>query len=246
MSEDRRGTMKLKIGFNTGGFDNISYHISKESINFLRSIGCNAIELHAFNIAILNNLNDINKSDFEGFEYVSIHAPHSNNSSEQLIKILDLILHHHKRLCFDTIVMHPIDIEDFGILRRYDLPIALENMDWRKSKYRDVEDMKALFKEFDYPMVFDIQHAYTNDPSGALADEFSAQLGKRMSEIHLSGIDEKKDHCMLHEKKQSDIIRKVPKNIPIIIESYAPQTGDLKELANVWKKELNYIKENLR
>ena len=157
-----------------------------------------------------------------------------------------MIAYHHKRLRFNTVVLHPVDIEDFDILKRYDLPIAFENMDWRKSRYRTVADMKGLLEKYHGMMVYDIQHAYSNDPSGALADDFSLHLKKKMVEVHLSGIDDKNDHRLLFEQGQSDIIKKVPENIPIIIESDKPETKNLKRLGESLKQELDYIKKYSR
>ena len=59
--------MKQIIGFNTGGFSDSSRRTSKETIHFLRSLGCNAIELNPIDVAGLKSLDNIDKSDFDGF-----------------------------------------------------------------------------------------------------------------------------------------------------------------------------------
>ena len=234
------------IGFNTGGLRDYLPRVSKESIDFIRSTGSNAIEFSVKDMESIDALNNISREDLKGFKYISLHSPTRMMVPDMAENTLAALQRQHNRLRFDTIVVHPVDIGDFAIFKKFDLPIAFENMDWRKSKYRTVEDMKTLFKDHDYPMVFDIQHAYSNDPTGNLADDFSEQFVKRIVEVHISGIDEKNDHCLLFENKQSNIITKIPRKIPIIIESDAPKTSDLKELADFMRKELEYIEENLR
>jgi len=104
--------------------------------------------------------------------------------------------------------------------------------------------MKELLLEKKYGFVFDIQHAYMNDHSMELAEEFVKELSSRISHIHLSGFKKHKDnqpHSLLLQTQRELILNHVPTNVPIIIESALQEHESLEDLG----KELDYIKRHL-
>ena len=179
--------------------------------------------------------------DLMYFEYISIHAPGFDpfnieeiNKFREVLEIFEKVA---KKIKIDAIVLHPDLIRDWEMFAPYDLPFKLENMDWKKEIGKYVESMQDVFEKFDAPMVLDLNHCYTNDPTMHLATEMFEAFESRIKEIHLSGFEQ--FHEPLSKTKQLDIIKSIHnKNLPIIIES---ECDDV-EIA---KKEFNYIKKHL-
>jgi uncharacterized protein (UPF0276 family) len=177
-------------------------------------------------------LNEVVVNDFTGFEYVSLHAPDiiTTNTLELLQRAQD-IFH------FQAIVIHPDEIENWEIFSRFNLPISIENMDWRKERGKYVDSMQAIFEKIDAKMVLDVNHCYTNDPSLLLAKQMTDEFGKRISQIHLSGFET--GHEPLFKTKQTEIMDAIEnKNLPIIIESVCETVKDV-------ESEFKYVKNYL-
>jgi len=242
------------LGFSTGCLYKNIEPVSIEAINLIKSTKCNAIELCAGFKERITQLESISKSDLKGFEYVSLHAPDNmmyDDSSESM-KILDAIARQHQRFHFNRVVIHGNNVVSGEIFRKYNLPIAIENHDTRFGK--NVEEMKDVFKRFDADMVLDVLHSYIaaksfsqfeKNPS-RLTHELCAAFKDEIVEVHLSGLgkhDDYQQHYPINEMKQLDILKSVPLNVPIIIESvflkYLSQEKLLEQLA----EEYAYIKK---
>ena len=224
----------MLLGFSTVSLYKTHPTISRETFEIFRSIGCNIIQLMCLSEEdILKLITEITVNDLIGFEYIALHAPPTTitiNTLELLQKAQD-IFH------FETIVIHPDEIENWEIFSRFDLPFAIENMDWTSERGKYVDSLQNIFEKIDAKMVLDVNHCYTNDPSLRLASEMTAEFGERISQIHLSGFEI--GHEMLCKTKQTEIMDAISdKKLPIIIESFCETVDDV-------KNEFEYVKNYL-
>ena len=230
------------LGFSSGTLYEKIYPASSEIIERCRQLGCEAIELQSgYPDRIASLLENVKAEKLEGFRYVSMHGPGiaRNQLNEKDIKDL---LNDLQTLCerfnVSTVVFHPDQVEDWSIFRNYKIPVAIENMDWRKDFGKSVEDVKQVIDKTGCGFVLDINHCFTNDNTMKLADDFLEQLGDKLVEVHLSGFE--KLHEPLCRTKQDDLIEIVRDlDVPIIIES---ECDSLEEM----KKEYEYIKQRLK
>lgn len=224
----------MLLGFSTVSLYKTHPTISRETFEIFRVLGCNVIQLMCLNEEdILKLITEITVNDLAGFEYVVLHAPPVNitaNTLELLQRAQD-IFH------FRAIVIHPSEIENWEIFSRFNLPISIENMDWKQERGKYVDSLQAIFEKIDAKMVLDVNHCYTNDPSLLLAKQMTDEFGERISQIHLSGFET--DHQPLFKTKQIEIMNAIEnKNLPIIIESVCETTEDV-------KAEFEYVKNYL-
>lgn len=223
----------MLLGFSTGCLYKTHERVSKETFSSLRAIGCNALEVSCSDEQELEKmLTEIEVSDLVGFEYVSLHAPII--TSLKTLELLEKVQH---KFNFKKIVIHPDEIENWEVLKKFNLPLAIENMDWRKEFGKYVDSMQAIFEKIDAPMVLDLNHCYTNDPSMLLAKEMADIFGGRIEEIHISGFEQ--FHEPLFKTQQVEILQAIPdKRLPIIIESGC-------ETIEEAKMEFEYVKNFL-
>lgn len=119
------------IGFNSGSLYHSVHPISKKMMDIVRSTKANAIELGYSTTDRTEQLKNLEISDFQGFSYVSIHAP-SNftyRKNKETQETLDLIRMSHEKFNFSAVVLHPDLVEDWSVFENYNLPFAFENMD---------------------------------------------------------------------------------------------------------------------
>lgn len=223
----------MLLGFSTGCLYQTHPRISKETLSFFRLLGCSAIELMCRSEEdILKLITEITTDDFFGFEYVSLHSP-----DVVTVDTLELLQRAQDIFHFQAIVIHPDEIENWEIFSRFNLPISIENMDWRKERGKYVDSLQAIFEKIDAKMVLDVNHCYTNDPSLLLAKQMTDEFGPRISQIHLSGFET--DHQPLFKTKQVEIMNAIEnKNLPIIIESVCETVEDV-------EAEFKYVKNYL-
>jgi len=223
----------MLLGFSTGCLYKTHESVSKETFAVFRTLGCNAIEINCLEDKDLEKLiSEIKPRDLEGFSYISLHAPMITNigTLERLQKAQD-IFH------FNLIVIHPDEVESWNIFSKFTFPAAIENMDWKKEIGKYTESRQDIFSKFDAPLVLDLNHCKTNDPSMMLAQEMKEAFKGRIAEIHLSGFEHL--HEPLFKTKQLEILAAIPdKNLPIILEGVCETVEDL-------KKEYEYVKNFL-
>lgn len=224
----------MLLGFSTVSLYKTHPTISRETFAIFRAIGCNVIQLMCLaEEDIFKLITEITVEDLAGFEYVVLHAPTSNITANtlELLQRAQNIFH------FQAIVIHPSEIENWEIFSRFELPISIENMDWRQERGKYVDSLQNIFEKINAKMTLDINHCFTNDPSLHLASEMTAEFGPRISQIHLSGFET--GHEMLHKTKQTEIMDAIEnKNLPIIIESFCETVDDV-------KNEFEYVKNYL-
>ena len=223
----------MLLGFSTGSLYQTHPRISKETFSFFRLLGCNAIELMCRSEEdILKLITEITTNDLFGFEYVSLHSP-----DVVTVDTLELLQRAQGIFHFRTIVIHPDEIENWEIFSRFNLPISIENMDWKQERGKYVDSMQAIFEKIDAKMVLDVNHCFTNDPSLLLAKQMTDEFGEKISQIHVSGFET--DHEPLFKTKQTEIMDAiVDKNLPIIIESECETIQDA-------QSEFEYVKNYL-
>ena len=228
----------MLLGFSTGCLYKTHDSLAKETFDIFRKIGANAIEIMSHEREHISRLLDIMPEDLIGFEYISVHAPSFDNHSEvEVVEILKILEKAHEKLHFNAIVIHPYETMNFDLFSQFDLPFAIENMDWRKDFGKYTDSLKDIFEKFDAPMVLDLNHCYTNDPSMRLAHEMVDEFRSRIKEIHLSGFE--KLYEPLFRTNQKEIAEAIPDvNLPVIIESGLESIEEAQE-------EFKYVKEYL-
>lgn len=223
----------MLLGFSTGVLHKTHSSISREIFEIFRALGCNAIELTCRSEDdILKLLREIKPADLGGFVHVSIHAP-----DVVTINTLELLQRAQEIFHFNLIVIHPDEIENWEIFSRFDLPLAIENMDWKSERGKYVDSLQVIFENFDTNMVLDVNHCFSNDPSMTLAGEMIKEFGSRISQIHVSGFET--HHEPLFKTQQVEILNSIEnRNLPIIIESECETIEDA-------KSEFEYVKKHL-
>ena len=231
----------MTIGFSTGDLYTKSSLEIKKGLDNLEKIGSTAVEISVWGGMDSPSLDKIIKNDFNGFEYISLHAPGGPyKKDDPTKKFLNKLEEINSEIRLDQIIFHPNEIEDMAVFDNYSLPIAIENMDWRKDFGSTVKDLNEFFKGNSFGFALDLNHVFTIDKTLNEVSDFYEEFKDRIKEIHLSGI--KEIHDPLYITKQEEIIKAIPdKNIPIIIESFR---SPYLELAKA-KKELNYILERV-
>lgn len=227
----------MTLGLSTGILRDI--FDLKEILAFYKEIGCKVIELspsHWKNVS-----NDLLKD----FEYVSVHcgAEFLYTDDKETHNELKLLEEKHREVGFKCVVVHPNSVKNWNVLNKYNLPWAIENMDNTNNIGIKPEEILALVKENNFNVVLDLNHCFTNDHTMLLADQFFKVLGKRISELHISGYENNTDqgrHLPLFLTKQSIIIEKA-KDLPIIIEMDSGTEDSVKKEFEFLKKALQII-----
>lgn len=223
--------MTRPIGFSTGAFWKYFFPGSKEVVDFIKDLGCDAIELSATTEKRITSLLEENL-DLSSFTYISAHGPGLQlGKDEHLATLL-------KKLCkkypIQTVTFHP---DKTGVALTTGLPAAFENMDRRKQFGKRVADFNGLIPPHGF--VLDVNHIMTIDPTLKLADEFK-QLYPHMCHIHASGMKEKDgflNHHPIFLTQQNELFSIIPDNTPIIIESEFDKGLDISSAA---KKEFEH------
>lgn len=209
-----------QIGFSTGCLYHT--HTTKQALATLCG-KCNAVELCfvKYEPVQWGWLDVVTNDDLASFEHISFHAPKYAYGDDAISRtILGRIMEFHKNIHqLDTVVFHPDEIRDFQTLAQCDLPVAIENMDWRKTSYKNVEDLQPIFITYpSFKFVLDLNHVFTNDRTMKLADQLHAAFGDRLAHYHLSGFAEL--HDPLFQTRQIQIIASIHRgDAPIIVES---------------------------
>lgn len=231
----------MLLGFSTGCLYETHDPLSSETFGVYRKIGANAIEINCHYMSQAPKLLELKPEDLKGFRWISIHAPnfdrYDTNSMIEFRKTLDIFEEFSKKVRVNAIVFHPDQIGEWAIFENYTFPVFIENMDWRKEIGKYVESMQDIFEKADAPMVLDLNHCYTNDPTMHLAHDMIDAFRDRIMEIHVSGFEQY--HEPLFKTGQRDILEGVfDQHLPIIIESVCESVGDA-------KKEFEYVKNYL-
>ncbi len=230
----------MELGFSSGILHKTSCKpISLGALDLFLNLGCSAIELPARNYERIDQILQLPQDSLSAFSYTSLHLPAemSYYDEGEMDDLVDLLYRCHDRFEFNTLVLHPDVIDDWEAIVNLDLPIAIENSDWRKDVFKEYDDLYDLFQRYPkFNMVLDINHCYTNDSSLESARRFYEEFKDRIVHVHLSGFSEL--HEPLFATRQDEIIAATPREYPIIIESVV---SSIKEV----EKEFLYIKNKI-
>jgi sugar phosphate isomerase/epimerase len=159
------------------------------------------------------------------FRYISIHGPskHREMDEEQLVRQLGEVARY-----ASGIVMHPDTIDRLETFRPLGSRLLLENMDSRKPDGRTPDELERAFAELpEAGFCFDIAHAWSVDPSMAVASDLLDSFGSRLRHVHLSSLSEDLHHVSLTDEDEelfTPVLRRCL-DVPWIFE--APPSTDL-------------------
>ncbi len=119
------------------------------------------------------------------FNDLSVHAPTKGlRDPAHLRELLERL-----PLGIETIVVHPDTLGDGDELAALGSRLIVENMDGRKAFGQTADDLAAVFARLpEAGFCFDIAHAWSIDPSMALAGELIDRFASRLREVHLSSL----------------------------------------------------------
>ena len=208
----------MSIGFSTGPIAPANVRLGLDK---LAGKSAAAVELSAIRDTELRPLIDsIESFDLSQYSYISVHAPSAFKtvSEHEVVELL--------RPVFDRqwcVVVHPDVIEDFSPWSSYKDLVCIENMDKRKRTGRTADELQNIFAKLpEASLCFDIAHAYQVDPTMLEANRILIQHGHRLRQVHLSDVNSDSKHerlNMIAELAFSRIIHRIPKDIPIILET---------------------------
>lgn len=225
-----------EVGFSTGCFWKHRDTVSDETVEILRSLGADCIEINAGQPERLQQTKGLDPP--EGFSFISMHGPAVRKGEHQTIQDIEQAV---QRLGIQAVVFHPDRVEDWDMLARSKIPVSVENMDSRKESGRNVADMRAILTKYpSFRFCLDVNHVLTNDPTLQLGREFISEFSDRLSHVHISGFSEMHNHIPISKTHQDDLFSILP-DVPMIIESDLLEVDYILEA----REEIEYIRKNL-
>lgn len=182
------------LGYTSGRFTDKEVFLDR--LRFFKKIGCNALEIHLKlgDFGIFSCIEEVGQ-EASDFDYVTIHAPAEPGWLSDSAPAKDTIAQMDKlrqATGAQVMVVHPDVIVEPEILHRLDWPLAIENMDWRKSDGRWVDQLSRWFEIYpEAAMVLDLNHVYTNDRSMQLGRDLWQNFSGRIKHLHLSSFVDK-------------------------------------------------------
>lgn len=153
------------------------------------------------------------------FRYLSVHGP----SKARRMAEADLVDRLVSLPAFvDAVVLHPDQIVDPSAYARLGSRLVIENMDSRKSRGTNRDELAGLFELLpEAGFCFDVAHAWTVDPSMEAAHDLLDGLGSRLRHVHLSSISVEHKHVPLsaeHELLFAPVLSRC-RDVPWILEA---------------------------
>jgi hypothetical protein len=230
------------IGFTHGALHRLHDVYSADNLTLFKNCGCTGIEANCHTPAEIDKLEKIIEY-FNGFNRVSLHMPVGlvYRNDDETYNILSRLEKIYRKIGAELAVVHPDLVEDWKVFDGFAMNWAIENMDDRKTNFKNIADLQDFFALHDnWRLVLDVGHCKSNDPTMALADQFKKIFQNRIAEIHLSGYYVY--HEPLHKTGQTEIIDACRGlDVPIIIES----TFDVEDGVEALKKEFDFILNHL-
>jgi len=232
--------MDIKIGFSSGYRYNHISPFSEKAISRCAEVSTDVVEINCVGGLVIagRDVRDMENNWFSRFGQITLHSPScdiiygENKQSYLILEEIEKLCKKHK---FCHVVFHPDLIDNYDVFLEFDIPIAIENMDKRKSIGVSVEGMKRIMDKGAWGFVLDLNHCYSIDPSMELARKFAEKFRERLVGIHLSGYVNY--HELLYVTRQREILEAIPDiDIPIILEGMCTRENfDL-------KKEVEYVR----
>jgi hypothetical protein len=207
------------VGFSTGSLarGDVAY-----ALRILAAHRTGAIELSALRTYELTPLLDaIPSLPLECYRHVSVHAPSSFSPEEERATASQLLPLAVERGWY--VVLHPDVIHDYSVWSRFGDRLCIENMDYRKSTGRTVEELWPVFDRLPHAsFCFDVAHARQCDTSMTEAFRLLSAFGDRLRQVHVSELDADSRHIRLSRggiNACQEIADLVPLEVPAIIEA---------------------------
>lgn len=203
-----------EIGFNANPVSKSGIPLPERIKTFL-SVGATAIELSPREPEALLDFNLTREmyDDIRKFRWISIHAPYVPtfvyDSGKETREVLDKLSLLCKSLPVMAVVVHPYQVNDFSPLEDSGLPFMLENMDRRRNFGILPEHFEELKRKYRFGFVFDVQHAWEQDPTMETGKQILSVMGDRLSHMHVSGRTESEMHCPLNSAENRDAIIRI-------------------------------------
>lgn len=212
-------------------------------IDYVRKLDISGVELTLATKEELYSLNlsRDNKHWLRSLDYVTIHAPfrlikESKDQSEMIKQLNDISRLYHD-IDAKTVIIHPNDLLNSGLLKGFECDISTENLP-PKSGIPISGLRKVLHKYPNVRLCLDVSHAYSW--SRAETGKLTKAFKDRISQIHFSGTCRKRDHQSLRDVTEDFLLSVQPVKclaIPIVIE----EDIEPRPLGYV-KEEIEYIK----
>ncbi|PLW79912.1 hypothetical protein C0585_05390 [Candidatus Woesearchaeota archaeon] len=172
-------------------------------------------------------------------KYVSIHAPFKLLSDPNKIKIyLDKLQKIYDLTNAKTVIIHPDNLPEKKLLKKYSMHVSTENMVKRKNI--TIPKLKKIIEEYGLGLCLDVAHSYfwSEKETKKLIDEFKEII----TQVHFSNNYRRKDHLPF-DKVSKSFLRSINPlkdiEVPIIIEE------DIKTKDFDWNQEISNIKKIL-
>lgn len=187
-----------------------------------RATSCSeeALELSALAVADLEGAVPYLRRSAPGIRHLSLHAPLDlpDGGEQELATCLAKV---ESRL--SAVVVHPHILEEPARLAPLGNLTALENMDAQKPGGRDVDELEPYFVELpEARFCLDLAHVKTVDPTMELGHTLVDAFGKRLCELHVSGIDDECGHVAFtfsDIELYEPVLRRC-RHVPWILESF--------------------------
>ncbi|MCX6744788.1 MAG: hypothetical protein NTX82_04655 [Candidatus Parcubacteria bacterium] len=228
----------IQLGFSHGVLYRLMEVYSAEAIRIYHNLSDSAIEI------CCNKAEDSDKLGtliplMRDFQYCSLHLPCHNRyvNDAKTRELLDKLADFYFSINGQLALVHPDLVDDWEVFNDFPFNWAVENMDNRKAVFKVPSDFTEFFSAHpSWKFVLDLNHVFSNDPSMQLAEDFLAQLGHKVAEIHLSGYTGY--HEPLFQTRQLEILNYCQiMDVPVIIESAFDQIADI-------ELEYRYILDN--
>lgn len=216
------------IGFSSGALAKDDF---RKGIALQEGSAFTAVELSALREPELEPLVDAAaRLPLGKFEYVSFHAPSAFRTLHEQ-EVVALV----SRLPADwPVVVHPDLIDEPEIWASLGPRLCLENMDLRKRTGRTVEEMRTAFDALPQAgFCLDLGHARQIDPTMGIAIEMLQNFGWRLRQLHVSEVGTFGEHRRLGFLARTAfrrVVRYVPGDVPVILESIVAEHDMMDEL----------------
>jgi hypothetical protein len=206
------------IGFSTGS---VARSDVRAALRLVADHHTHAIELSALRVAELEPLiRAIPTLPLPGYEHVSVHAPSEFGRHEERAIARSLLPLLERGW---QVVVHPDTLHDLGVWAEFGSLLCVENMDVRKRVGRTAAELRPLFNRLpDASFCLDLAHAGQCDPSMSETVRMLHDFGERLTQVHVSELDERSRHVRLSESGAAafeQVAPLIPDHVAVIIES---------------------------
>lgn len=214
---------KRIVGLSTETFSGSVPPISREAIEFHKTIGGGAIGIGCMSKSTLTGLSKLNSMDiWNNFRHVSLYAPTDlrYGYNFETHNVMNQIAKAHRKIGFHCVIVNPDVVDDWVAIKGLSIPICIGIPEFIKDSHDTVLDLWDLFMKTNLGFVLDLKRCFLIDPSMKLAQDLVCEFSKRIREVHVSG--SVNGHDPLYRTRQLEIlsaIRTIKRKVPIIIKS---------------------------